>query len=75
MDEETNQYVKNKHCPPLPLEKEDEPLFTEYLKVTVQGLLQHPDSQWVQEIGWRQLTSDASNLAHEMVSQQKARFK
>lgn len=73
MDADDREYIQLKHCPPAKLERIDEPLFCQYFSITMQGLLQN--SKKIDQIGWRQLTIDAGNLAHEMVSQHKAKFK
>ncbi len=68
-----NNYVKELHTPPAKLAPEDQALFTEYFKTTMSGLLR--DTKRVDEIGWRVISKNAADLAHEMVSAHKLKFK
>lgn len=73
MEAADRDYVKKLHQPPLQMAQADQGLFTEYFKVTMSGLLNN--SKWVDEIGWRVLSKNAADLAHEMVTSHKSKFK
>lgn len=73
MDDINHSYLKDLHQPPVAMSSTDQELFKEYFKVAMSGLL--GNHEWVSEVGWRVLTRNAADLAHEMVSAHHAKFK
>lgn len=73
MDAADREYVKELHQPPLQMAHADEGLFTEYFKITMSGLLNN--GKLADEVGWRVLSKNAADLAHEMVTAHKSKFK